>query len=67
MTKEQIQKNAAAFKYLFRLQTSGRTNMFGAAPYLQASQGLDKAEACTVLGQWMDNYEVIAKELGVEV
>jgi len=67
MTKEQIQKNAAAFKYLFRLQTSGKTNMFGAAPYLQSSQGMDKAEARTVLGQWMKNYEAIAKELEVEV
>ena len=55
------------FRYLYKLQASGRTNMFGAAEYLQKEQGLDRQSSREVLAYWMDNYEEIAKELGVEV
>jgi len=67
ITKEQIQAKRGNFEYLFKLQMSGKTNMMGAGQYLQMEQGLDKAEARETLMQWMQNYEVIAKELGVEV
>jgi recombinational DNA repair ATPase RecF len=67
MDKEYIQSNAGHFKYLFRLQASGKTNMFGAAAYLQTARGINKEEAKTILLYWMENYEAIATELGVEV
>jgi len=55
------------FLYLFRLQRSGRTNMFGAASYLVSERDLDKLEAREVLSYWMNNYETLAKELGIEI
>ena len=67
MDKEYVQKNQAAFKYLFRLQMSGRTNMFGAAAYLQSERGINKTEARELLMYWMNNYEEIAKELNIEI
>jgi len=67
MTKEQILENADNFRYLFDLQSSGRTNMYGAAQYLQDECDLDRQAAKNVLCQWMENYELIAKELGVTV
>lgn len=60
-------KNDKYFQYLFELQESGRTNMFGAAPYLQKAYGLDKTEAKNVLLEWMENYETIAERLKVEI
>jgi hypothetical protein len=41
--------------------------MMGAASYLVSERDLDKATAREVLLYWMENYEVIAKELGVDV
>ena len=42
--------------YLEKLRRSGVTNMFGAAPYLQAEFGLSKVEAREILSSWMNNY-----------
>lgn len=41
------------FLFLNQLRFSGETNMFGAAPYLQAEFGLDRHEAKAVLMEWM--------------
>lgn len=41
------------FLYLNRLRESGRVNMFGAAPYLEAEFGFDRKEAKTALMEWM--------------
>jgi hypothetical protein len=62
-----LTENEKDFRYLYRLQESGRTNMFGAATYLQKERGLDKNKAMEVLANWMDNYEDIAKELGIDI
>lgn len=62
-----VKENEASFRYLFELQESGRTNMFGARPYLQAEMGLDKSEATEILSYWMKNYDEVAKELGIDV
>ena len=40
-------------EYLDELRLSGETNMFGAAPYLQAEFGIDKREAREILQNWM--------------
>lgn len=42
--------------FLENLRRSGATNMFGAAPYLEAAFGLDRKEARKVLTEWMSNY-----------
>ena len=42
--------------YLEELRRSGITNMFGAAPYLEARFGLSHSEARHVLADWMKNY-----------
>jgi|TARA_R110000824_G_C14956282_1_gene651506 hypothetical protein len=44
------------FDYLDELRLSGETNMFGAAPYLQATFGIDKKEARNILQEWMNNF-----------
>ena len=41
------------FDFLDELRLSGETNMFGAAPYLQAEFGIDKKEAREILQNWM--------------
>lgn len=42
--------------YLENLRRSGKTNMYGATPYLMAKFGLSKAEARAILADWMKNY-----------
>ena len=39
------------FDYLNKLRDSGRTNMFGAAPYLRAEFGLDQKTAREILAK----------------
>tara|TARA_B100000963_G_C22628807_1_gene673813 strand:- start:372 stop:569 length:198 start_codon:yes stop_codon:yes gene_type:complete len=52
------------YVYLEELRQSGKTNMFGASPYLQKQYGLNPREARKVLGSWMDNYqELLVKEI----
>tara|TARA_R110001592_G_scaffold51598_2_gene158537 strand:+ start:82 stop:279 length:198 start_codon:yes stop_codon:yes gene_type:complete len=51
------------YAYLFELQESGATNMYGASPYLVARCGLDRRTAQKVLISWMENYGEIAKEM----
>lgn len=63
----EIKKNEREFRYLYKLQASGRTNMFGAGPYVQQKFGCDRAEACKIVVYWMNNYEKIAQELGIEI
>ena len=45
------------FAYLVRLRDSGKTNMFGATPYLQQEFGMDKEQARAVLSAWMKSFE----------
>lgn len=42
------------FIFLNRLRESGRTNMFGASPYLSESFDLNRREASKVLMEWME-------------
>ena len=42
--------------FLSKLRISGKTNMLGAAPYLQAEFNLDKKEARELLAYWMGSY-----------
>lgn len=42
--------------FLEKLRQSGKTNMFGAAPYLAKEFDLTMVEAHTILVDWMKNY-----------
>ena len=58
--EENVDKKYSDF--LVALRDSGITNMFGAAPYLQAEFGLDKREAREVLANWMRSFGESLKE-----
>ena len=45
------------FEYLVALRDSGETNMWGAAPYLQAAFDLTRHEARDVLLAWMASFD----------
>ena len=61
------EQNTKYFKYLFKLQKSGRTNMFGAASYLVNEMGMERNKAREITAEWMTKYEDIAKELNIEI
>ena len=42
--------------FLEKLRRSGVTNMYGAAPYLQAEFDVSNREAIKILADWMRNY-----------
>ena len=42
--------------YLENLRRSGETNMYGAAPLLEAAFGMSRREAIKILSDWMRNY-----------
>jgi hypothetical protein len=42
------------FTFLRRLRADGRSNMYGAIPYLAAAFGLDRAEAFRIVCEWVD-------------
>lgn len=51
------QNDRAYFDFLDKLRESGRTNMFGATPFLQrAFPALSYQQAVTVLQAWMNAF-----------
>jgi hypothetical protein len=42
--------------FLEKLRRSGKTNMFGATPYLMVEFGLTQTEAQQILVEWMKTY-----------
>jgi hypothetical protein len=42
------------FAFLRRLQANGRSNMYGAVPYLMRAFGLDRERAFAIICQWLD-------------
>jgi len=70
-TTKTVQENAIengnTFNYLFELQQSGQTNMFGAASYMVRDLMFKPNVAKDYLLYWMDNYDAIAKALDIEV
>lgn len=53
--------------YLERLRRSGATNMYGAAPWLQAAFGLDEKRARNILVDWMKHYNPLDYDLEEEL
>ena len=52
------------YNTLEAIRKSGITNMFGAAPYLAAMEGIDEKLARQVLSNWMTNYSELNKQFG---
>ncbi len=46
-----------ADKFLNWLRESGKTNMFGATPYLQKQFNITKYDAQRLLINWMENFK----------
>jgi hypothetical protein len=42
------------FRFLTRLSAGGRSNMYGAIPYLAAAFGLEREAAFRVVCEWLD-------------
>ncbi|HEY3011376.1 MAG TPA: hypothetical protein VGJ36_01420 [Gemmatimonadales bacterium] len=42
------------FRFLRKLRADGRTNMYGAVPYLMSEFGLDRESAFRIVCQWLD-------------
>lgn len=51
------------YVFLENLRKSGKTNMFGATPYLQEAFGLDRKYAHQIVLSFMQNYNEIVKEV----
>ena len=49
------------FRYLRRLRSDGRTNMYGAIPYLMKAFDLDRAAAFDVVCAWLDRESDLQK------
>ena len=52
-----MEKTQEYFDFLEDLRLSGRTNMFGASPYLEKEFGLSPKKAKEVLVEWMKTYK----------
>ena len=50
---------APCFRYLRKLRADGRTNMYGAVPYLMKSFNLDRDAAFAIVCQWLDQQDQI--------
>lgn len=54
--KAVIKFDAKYYDFLDELRESGKTNMFGARPYLEREFGLDKKKATEILSDWMATF-----------
>lgn len=55
--KRPVDPETQYFRYLNRLRSAGRTNMYGAVPYLMRTFGLDRGPAFEVVCRWVDAFE----------
>ena len=56
--KRLVDPETQYFRYLNRLRAAGRTNMYGAVPYLMRAFGLERAAAFEVICRWVDAFDV---------
>lgn len=54
MKKASANGNARYASFLRRLRAGGRSNMFGAIPYLMRAFGLDRDSAYRIVCDWLD-------------
>jgi len=50
---------AHCFRFLRQLRADGRTNMYGAVPYLMKTFNLDRDAAFAIVCQWLDQQDQI--------
>jgi len=55
-----VQPQDRCFSFLRRLHTSGRSNMYGAIPYLMRAFSLDRESAFRIVCEWVDRQGVKA-------
>lgn len=55
-TRKTTEQEKEVMEFLNLLRNTGKTNMFGASPYIQAEFGISKKEANDLLVLWMDNF-----------
>lgn len=61
------QKELTVFKYLFEIQESGITNMFGAIPYIRRKfNGMDDEDCKNMLSKWMTEWDAIKLAINQE-
>jgi hypothetical protein len=53
--------NKAHVAFLRRLRAGGRSNMYGAVPYLVSAFGIDRDEAFRVVCEWLDHEAAAAR------
>ncbi len=46
------------FRFLRKLRADGRTNMYGAVPYLMSRFGLSREQAFRIVCEWLDQQAV---------
>jgi len=51
-----VEENEMYFNFLAKLRDSGKTNMWGATPYLQQAFDLSKDEAKKILISWIESF-----------
>ena len=49
------------FRYLRQLRADGRSNMYGAVPYLMKAFGLDREAAFGIVCQWLDREAAVSE------
>ncbi|HEX5386709.1 MAG TPA: hypothetical protein VFW66_08430 [Gemmatimonadales bacterium] len=60
MTARKLQPRERWLRYLNRLSAGGRSNMYGAVPYLAAAFGLDRQTAFQLVCEWVDAHQPAA-------
>ena len=54
---DEVMQQRVIFRYLDDLRVSGKTNMFGAVPYLVKAFNITKYDAQRHLIKWMETFE----------
>jgi hypothetical protein len=62
MKKASANGNARYAAFLRRLRAGGRSNMFGAIPYLMSAFALDRDSAYRVVCDWLDQQAAAARD-----
>jgi hypothetical protein len=57
-SQRRVDPETQYFRYLNRLRSAGRTNMYGAVPYLMRAFDLERGPAFEVVCRWVDAFEV---------
>jgi hypothetical protein len=63
MKSKPAQPNQQFFAFLRRLRADGRSNMYGAIPYLMNAFALDREGAFRVVCDWLDHQAAVAQNV----